>query len=115
MRFKYREEIISFDQTVMSVAEARTIKKFTGFGLKPFSEGLQNGDPDSIVAMLYLAYRRSGRAVQWNDFDEWNLNEIEALTDEVPAIVDAPDEGGEGGDPNPVAVAAVESGTPRSD
>jgi len=80
-----------FDENTLLVREARELKHYTGMGLKQFSEGLAGGDADSIVGMLYLAKRRAGEAVKWEDFDEFNIAELEMVEDEPekpPTVVD---------------------------
>lgn len=81
LRFRVEGQEYEYDETRMLVSEARLIKKNAGFGLTGFSEGLRNGDPDALVAMLYLAKRRSGVACRWQDFDNLDLNTIEVIGD----------------------------------
>lgn len=101
MKFKVNDEILEFDDRKMLVREARELKHHTGMGLAQFSKALQSGDPDAIVAMLYLTYRRNNRAVRWSDFDEFDLAALEVIADEKPADEDAAEEAG------PPAVAAA--------
>jgi hypothetical protein len=89
MRFKIEGKEYEFDQDRLLVREARELKAQTGMGLRTFSEGLQNGDPDAIVGMLYMSKRRAGEAVKWNDFDELNLAEMEIIDEDA----DKADEG----------------------
>lgn len=80
LRFRAGDQEYDYDETSMLVSEARIIKKHAGFGLTGFAEGLRNGDPDALVAMLFLAKRRSGVACRWQDFDHFDLNTIEVLS-----------------------------------
>lgn len=87
-----------FDESRLTVAEARVIKKHAGFGLAEFGDGLRRGDPDAIVAMLFLVKRRVGEAVRWVDFDDFNLADIEALDEPSP---ESEPEAGPGPGPDP--------------
>lgn len=62
-----------YDDSTLSVKEARAIKKNTGFGLVTWAQALQIGDPDALVAMVWLAKTRTGEAVRWQDFDNFDL------------------------------------------
>lgn len=92
MRFKVEGTIYEFDETRLLVREARELMHHTGMGLRAFGAGLQEGNPDSIVGMLYLSKRRSGEAVKWSDFDELNLAQIDLNVDDEPKAdaIDAP-------------------------
>lgn len=114
MKFKIKDEILEFDDKKMLVREARELKHHTGMGLAAFSKALQGGDPDAIVAMLYLTYRRNNRAVRWADFDEFDLAALEVVPDEKPAEDGAaaggePESNGQAGPP--VVVDAPEEVT----
>lgn len=85
MKFKINDEVLEFNDKQMLVREARELKHHTGMGLGQFSKALQGGDPDAIVAMLYLTYRRNGRACRWSDFDEFDLAGLEVVPDEKPS------------------------------
>jgi hypothetical protein len=89
MKFKLDGRSYEFDETRLLVREARELKHHTGMGLRQFGAGLQEGDPDSIVGMLYLCRRRAGEAVKWNDFDELNLTDLQVIPDEEPEAVPA--------------------------
>lgn len=71
-----------FEDDKLLVKDARLIKKLTGMGLKSFSEGIKDGDPDALCAMVFLAKRKAGEAVQWKDLDELDLATIQSLDDE---------------------------------
>lgn len=113
MKFKIDDKVYEFDESRLLVREARELKHYTGMGLKQFGEGLQGGDADAIVGMLYLARRRAGEAVQWSDFDEYNIADLEMIEDEeekdeAPAVVDGTVATTNGVAPHPPALAAAE-------
>lgn len=81
-----------FDENTLFVDEARIIQKHSGYGVNELSQGLQKGWPDALVAMLFLTKRRAGVAVQWKDFDHFNLATIKQIVDD-PADDDNDDEG----------------------
>jgi hypothetical protein len=54
----------------LSTRELRDVKKHTGMGLRGFAEGLNDMDPDSITAIVYLAKKRAGEALTWDSLDE---------------------------------------------
>ena len=85
MRIKMGDEQYEFDAEVLTVEEARYIKKYTGMGLKAFGAGMQDGDPDVLVAMLAIAKMRTGVAVQWHEFDKLNLADLDIVEDEADA------------------------------
>lgn len=81
INFKLDGQDYEFDESKMIVAEAREIKKHAGLGLIAFGQGLREGDPDALVALMFLAKRRAGIACRWKDFDNVDLNSIEILPD----------------------------------
>lgn len=61
----------------MSVKEARMIKRFTkGMGVSDLLRGIPKGDPDSWCAMVFLAKRRAGEAVSWQQLEELDLMQL---------------------------------------
>lgn len=90
MQFKIEGRTYEFDESRLTVAEARVIKKHAGLGLAEFGDGIRRGDPDAIVSMLFIAKRRAGEAVRWQDFDEFNLADID-MGDEAAAEGDEED------------------------
>lgn len=88
MRFRIGEDVYEWDDTTLTVAEARVIKKNTGMGLRSFTNGLNDVDPDAIAAMIFLARRRKGEAVRWQDMDDIDLGSFDMLPDEEPSEED---------------------------
>jgi hypothetical protein len=94
MKFRIEGDDYEFQEDTLTVAEARLIKKHTGMGLKSFVEGSKDGDPDSLAAVVFLAKRRAGEAVRWQDLDSLDLAKLEAIDEtiaEEPERVDAAD------------------------
>lgn len=102
LRFVLDGTKYEYDDTTLTVKEARVIKKNTGFGLVTWAQGLQIGDPDALVAMVWLAKTRAGEAVRWQDFDDFDLASLDLLSGD--------DETKEGDDVDP----PVRSISPRS-
>lgn len=73
------------DPDGMSTKELREVKQNAGVGLRGLMQGLQEMDPDCVIAIIYVAKRRAGEKVSWSDFDD-----IRPLAD-----VEWPDEGEE--------------------
>ncbi len=76
IKFRIKTDSYEFDDEAMTIDEARLIKKHTGMGLKSWAMGLQDMDPDALVAMVYLSKVRAGEAVRWQDLDSLKLNDI---------------------------------------
>ena len=76
INFKVGESAYDYDDTTMTVAEARLIKKHSGFGLKSWAMGLQDMDPDALVGLVFLAKRRAGEAIRWQDLDNLDIAAI---------------------------------------
>lgn len=79
LRFSLNGEKYEYDDTSLTVKEARVIKKNAGFGLVTWAQALQEGDPDALVAMVWLAKTRAGEAVRWQDFDNLDLAQLDIL------------------------------------
>ena len=105
MQIKVAGEVYDFDDTKLSVKEARTIKELTGLGISQWGEGIRDGDPDALVAMIYLAKKRSGEAVRWRDLDDLDLmNEVDFINDDEGDQADDSD----GDEPAEVPTPAAE-------
>lgn len=79
-----------YDDTTMTVAEARIIKKHTAMGLRSWAMGLQDMDPDALVGLVFLAKRRSGEAVRWQDLDSMDIAAISIVAAEDVDDADPP-------------------------
>lgn len=94
-----------YDDSTLTVKEARVIKKNAGFGLVTWAQALQIGDPDALVAMVWLAKTRNGEAVRWQDFDNFDLASLNLLDDD-----DEDEASAEGADVDPPVIPT----SPRS-
>lgn len=79
-----------YDDTTMTVAEARIIKKHTAMGLRSWALGLQDMDPDALVGLVFLAKRRAGEAVRWQDLDNLDIAAISLVAAEDDTDADPP-------------------------
>jgi len=78
MKFRVDGRMYEFDQSRITIKEAMQIKTATGYGLKTFMEGLQDGDPFSIASLVWLARIRDGdTGLKFDDVD-FNLIDFEA-------------------------------------
>lgn len=89
IKFSLNGTSYDYDDTQMSVKEARLIKQHAGMGLRSWALGLQDMDVDALVALVFIAKRRAGEAIRWQDLDNINVNDItivedEAVSDEDP-------------------------------
>lgn len=94
LKFTIEDRVYEYDETSMFVKEARLIKKHAGFGLIGMAQGLRDGDPDALVAMVFLAKRRAGEMIRWQDLDDLDLNKLSI----IPADEDEDEDEAEDGD-----------------
>ena len=70
--FEYEGCPYSYDDSTMSLPEARYIKRHSGLtgqvGMWPVN--VQMGDPDAVCLLLILAQRRAGEKANWEDLPE---------------------------------------------
>lgn len=90
IKFGLGDSSYEYDDTSMTVAEARIIKKHAGMGLRSWALGLQDMDPDALVGLVFLAKRRAGEAVRWQDLDNLDIAAISLVAEEDDADVDPP-------------------------
>jgi hypothetical protein len=92
INFKLSGEPYEYDDSTLSVKEARVIKKNTGMGLVSWARGLADGDPDAMVALVWLAKTRAGEAIRWQDLDDLDLASIQlgGGDDEDPPVPTTP-------------------------
>ncbi len=84
IKFRVGDSDYEYDDGTMTVAEARLIKKHTNYGLRSWAMGLQDMDPDSLVGLVFLAKRRAGEAVRWQDLDDLDITQIALSTESGP-------------------------------
>lgn len=74
VQFQYNGKKYSFDlNDELPVSEARLIKQHTGMTITEFFSGVEKGDVDSIVGVVFLAVRRAGDPIEWSDLDDMDL------------------------------------------
>lgn len=73
LTFELDDTTYHFDQSRLSIAEARLVKRHTGMGFALWDAQINIIDPDAIAAMVLLAKRRASEEVEWADLDEINL------------------------------------------
>lgn len=93
IKFELGGNVYEYDDTTMTVKEARLIKQHTSMGLRSWALGLQDMDVDALVAMVFIAKRRAGEAIRWQDLDNININDISITEDEVVDSEAEPTEG----------------------
>lgn len=81
LKFTIEGRTYEYDEAMMLVKEARLIKKHAGYGLVSMANGLKDGDPDALVAMIFLAKRRAGEMVRWQDLDDLDLSKLVIVAD----------------------------------
>lgn len=90
IKFGLGDSQYEYDDTSMTVAELRIIKKHAGMGLRSWALGLQDMDPDALVGLVFLAKRRAGEAVRWQDLDNLDIAKIALVAEEDDADADPP-------------------------
>lgn len=97
MQLRVKDETFEFDDTHITIAEARLIKKYTGMGTRELFHGLRRGDPDALAGLAFLAMFRAGKQPRWRDFDDMDMVDDFELIDDS----DASDEEREDEEPDP--------------
>jgi hypothetical protein len=103
-----------WDTDRLLVAEARELKQYTGFRPNKWLEAVDEGDPDAMAGLIYLAKKRAGETLRFSDLDtlnyaDFDLEVVPPAVEEKPAEQPAEQvEVQPGVDPTP---ASGESGT----
>lgn len=96
MKFKLDGQEHDLDMTVLMAREARMIKDATALTIVEWGEALDKGDPDALIALVWLARRRNGEPdLKFADVD-FNLTSFEVVEEETPEVDAGPT------DPTPV-------------
>lgn len=66
-----------FDGDHLLLAEAREIKTYTGMSVPKWSAGIDEGDPDAIQSLIYLAKKRAGETLRYSDLDSLDYADID--------------------------------------
>lgn len=99
MKINVAGQAYNFDETRLTVKEARTIKKYGGLSVRQFANGLSDMDVEAMVAVVFLAKQRAGEVLRWQDLDELNLNDINLAPDTVEDATDGSADEGQEADP----------------
>ena len=79
--------VYEFDGDHLLLAEAREIKTYTGMSVPKWSVGIDEGDPDALQSLIYLAKKRAGETLRYSDLDTLDYADIdlEPMDDEEEA------------------------------
>jgi hypothetical protein len=86
IKFTVGEDTYEFDDTAMTIDEARLIKKNAGMGMKSWALAMADMDPDALVGLIYLAKVRAGEAVRWSDLYSIKFSDIDLIDDGDDAV-----------------------------
>jgi hypothetical protein len=109
MRFTIEGREYDFDRK-MEVEEAMVFQDKAGLGMNEIDEALNRGNPYVTVTLIYLAKKRAGEAVRWQDLMKLDLNTFKVL----PPQPDPGDEGDVPGVPEQRADPTLPDGTTQS-
>lgn len=93
--------VYEFDGDRLLLAEARELKTLTGLTPPKWSAGLDEGDPDAIAGLVYLAKKRSGETLRFSDLDSLDYADIDMELIGEDAEEPAESEQAAGADPTP--------------
>ncbi|HEY3261365.1 MAG TPA: hypothetical protein VGJ95_14040 [Pseudonocardiaceae bacterium] len=71
-----------WDEAELTIADFRTIKQSCGMTPKAFAMALDEGDPDALAALVFLAKRKAGEQVNYADLGTLRIAKIGAMSDE---------------------------------
>jgi hypothetical protein len=79
--------VLEFDESRLTVAEHRAVKKSTGMTLADIANGLKSGDLDATAGLVWLTLRRAGHDIAWDalDFDLLGLEWLDEGKADQPA------------------------------
>lgn len=78
-------EVLEWDWDVMSVADARLIRKTTGVNAMALGRLWDDRDDDAVCAIVWMSARRAGVELDYPslDFNLYGLRAVEDVADEV--------------------------------
>lgn len=90
-----------YDGSKLSVNEAILVLEKTGLGVKALMEALKELDPRAFKAVVFMAQRRAGEKIVWDDVD-FDIIEVASSmrADEAEKQVTGPDPTDPGSSPN---------------
>lgn len=93
MKFKHDGRMYEFDENVLTVGEAKVLYKLTGLGMVELGDAMEKGNPFAFAGIIYLAKKRAGEVLRFEDLDDVNFSDIEFEEEELPEGVTPIDEG----------------------
>lgn len=60
LQVKWDEQIYEYDPEMIDVFQARKIKEFTGYGMRSWQKAIDDGEPDALVALLWVIKHQAG-------------------------------------------------------
>lgn len=91
------------DPLEWTLAEASFIRKRTGQRVAEIGPNATLSDPEAIAALIYVAKKRAGEKVRWEDFEEFTVGECEFIRDGDEVSDDDDPDGGEDAAPDPTS------------
>lgn len=82
MRFKIEGREYEWDNTRLTVEEAMEFQDHAHIGVNELNPALIRGNPYATVTLVYLAKKRAGEAVRWQDLKGLDLATYEVLAEE---------------------------------
>lgn len=89
MLVHFEDKDYTFDIEALDVSEARTIKRQTGLTIRALMNGLEEMDPDAMVALYWLMLKQNGQMTDPNKVNFPMLKFGEALADAFAAEQEA--------------------------
>lgn len=108
VRFELDGTDYAYDTDTYPLFEARLVKALTGLNAGAYIQGIAAMDEEALAAMVYLAKRRAGEEVEWDDLGTLDLMVLiqsigeSRIEDETEAAV----KHFEGAESEPAAVSA---------
>lgn len=84
MRISFEGREYEWDPTVMTVDEAIFLEEKAGIGISEFNSAITLGRGKTLAVLVYLAKRRAGEAIRWQDMGPLNLATYSIVPDPAP-------------------------------
>lgn len=85
------------DPVEWQLGEAAFIKRQTGQAVGEIARNAALSDAEAIVALIYVAKKRAGEKVRWEDFEDFTVGEIDYIFEDERADDEDETETDEGG------------------
>ncbi|MEW2250391.1 hypothetical protein AB0907_23990 [Streptomyces sp. NPDC006975] len=76
IRVTVQGTVYDFDENHLLIAEAREMKTLTGLTPPKWGIGVEEGDPDAVAALVYMAKKRAGETLRFSDLDSLDFADI---------------------------------------